>query len=71
MYLFDQRVMERTTSGTEVTEEPAQADSFRTPNCICSDFHPLPNENGSIREFGKMIAQGGHVTPSIESGRVR
>ena len=40
-YSFGQQVMKHIASAAEVTEAPAQADLFGTPNCISSDLHPL------------------------------
>ena len=40
-YSFGQRVMERIASDADVAEATTQRGSFGTPNCICSDSHPL------------------------------
>ena len=54
-YSFGQQMMKLIASAAEVTEAPAQADSFGNPNCISSDLHPLTERKRGIRENGGRV----------------
>ena len=67
MYSFVQQLMEQIASAAIGAELPTEPTLCGTVTCICSDFHAL-TERRPRRPLGaKIMVQGGHVTPCIES----
>ena len=70
-YSFGQQVMKLIASAAEVTEAPAQADSFGTPNCISSNLQPLTERKGGFARTGEEFMElRGLVAPRIDCNPV-